>query len=91
MISSSIEVIDKMCNLGFAMNIPILVSEPTLKTFSDRSALKLKLLGKIHFSEFTRPIGLYGMISSEEEENSLETLDENPFITQYEADKYINF
>ncbi|MBQ3836354.1 MAG: hypothetical protein II814_04420 [Treponema sp.] len=91
MISSSIEVVDKMCNLGFAMNIPILISEPTLKNFGDKSSLKLKLLGKIHFSEFTRPIGLYGMISSEEEENSLESLEENPFITQYEADKYINF
>lgn len=91
MVSSSIEVIDKMCNLGFAMNIPILISEPTLKNFGDKSSLKLKLLGKIHFSEFTRPIGLYGMISSEEEENSLESLEENPFITQYEADKYINF
>ena len=48
-------------------------------------------MGNIHFSEFTRPIGIYGLLSSEEEENNLESLDESPFITQREADKYINF
>lgn len=90
-ISSSIEVIDKMCNLGFAMNIPTLVSEPMVKALGDKCPRKLKLLGRIHFSEFTRPIGLYGFISSEEEETSLEDLDDAPFITQFNADKYINF
>jgi len=91
MISSGIEVIDKMCNLGFAMNIPILISEPTIKALGDSNIQKTTLLGKIHFSEFTKPIGLYGLISSEEEENSLESLEETPFITQIQADKYINF
>ena len=90
-ISSGIEVIDKMCSLGFAMNIPVLISEPTADTFSREVRQDLKLLGKIHFSEFTRPIGIYGLLSSEEEENNLESLDEAPFITQREADKYINF
>jgi len=90
-ISSSVEVIDKMCSLGFAMNIPILISQPAADSFSDEAKKELKLLGNIHFSEFTRPIGLYGLLSSEEEENKLEILDETPFITQREADKYINF
>lgn len=90
-ISSGIEVTEKMRNLGFAMNIPILISEPTVLTLEEKIQRKLKLLGKIHFSEFTRPIGLYGFISSEEEENRLEILDETPFITQVNADKYINF
>lgn len=91
MISSGIEVTDKMLNLGFAMNIPVLISEPTVKALDCEESKKLKLLGRIHFSEFARPVGLYGFISSEEEENSLEILDENPFITQTNADKYINF
>ena len=90
-ISSGIEVIDKMCSLGFAMNIPILISQPTVETFPEETKSELKLLGNIHFSEFTRPIGIYGLLSSEEEENSLENIDETPFITQREADKYINF
>ncbi len=84
-------MIDKMCSLGFAMNIPILISQPTVETFPEETKSELKLLGNIHFSEFTRPIGIYGLLSSEEEENSLENIDETPFITQREADKYINF
>ena len=91
LISSGTEVTDKMLSLGFAMNIPVLISEPTVQAMNYTDSNKLKLLGKIHFSEFTRPIGLYGFISSEEEENSLEILDETPFITQFSADKYINF
>lgn len=90
-ISSGIEVIDKMRSLGFAMNIPILISQPAAETYPDEVKNDLKLLGKIHFSEFTRPIGIFGLPSSEEEENSLENIDETPFITQREADKYINF
>ena len=90
-ISSGTEVADKMLNLGFAMNSPVLISEPTFHSLDGAVQNKLKLLGKIHFSEFARPIGLYGFISSEEEENRLETLDETPFITQVSADKYINF
>ena len=91
LISSGTEVTDKMLSLGFAMNIPVLISEPTVQAMNYTDSNKLKLLGKIHFSEFARPIGLYGFISSEEEENSLEILDETPFITQFSADKYINF
>ena len=91
MISSGIEVTEKMRNLGFAMNIPVLISEPTIQAFGEKAARGLKLFGKIHFSEFTRPIGLYGFMSSEEEENRLENLDDAPFITQNKADKYINF
>lgn len=91
LISSGTEVTNKMLSLGFAMNIPVLISEPTVQAMNYTDSNKLKLLGKIHFSEFTRPIGLYGFISSEEEENSLEILDETPFITQFSADKYINF
>ena len=90
-ISSSIEVIDKMRSLGFAMNIPILISQPAANSFSAETLKKLKLLGNIHFSEFTRPIGLYGLPSDEEEDSKLEIIDETPFITQREADKYINF
>ncbi|MBR5096530.1 MAG: hypothetical protein IK094_05425 [Treponema sp.] len=90
-ISSGIEVIDKMCSLGFAMNIPILISQPAAESYPEEVKCDLKLLGKIHFSEFTRPIGIYGIPSSEEEENSLESIDDSPFITQREADKYINF
>ena len=90
-ISSSIEVIDKMCSLGFAMNIPILISQPAVDSFPAQAKEKLKLLGNIHFSEFTRPIGLYGLPSDEEEDSKLEIIDETPFITQREADKYINF
>ncbi|MBO7123571.1 MAG: hypothetical protein J6V90_09870 [Treponema sp.] len=90
-ISSGIEVIDKMRSLGFAMNIPILISQPAAESYPEEAKRDLKLLGNIHFSEFTRPIGIYGLPSSEEEENSLETIDETPFITQREADKYINF
>ena len=91
MISSGMEVTEKMLNLGYAMNIPALISEPTYQTLEPDVQNKLKLLGKIHFSEFARPIGLYGFISSEEEESSLENLDESPFITQVNADKYINY
>ncbi len=91
MVSSGMEVIDKMCNLGFAMNIPILISEPTIKALGEKTSQKTTLLGEIHFSEFTKPIGLYGLISSEEEENNLENLEDTPFITQIQADKYINF
>ncbi len=90
-ISSSVEVIDKMCSLGFAMNIPILISQPAAESFPEEAMRELKLLGNIHFSEFTRPIGIYGLPSNEEEESKLETIDETPFITQREADKYINF
>ena len=90
-ISSGIEVTEKMLSLGFAMNIPILISEPTVKVLPAETQGMLKLLGQIHFSEFARPIGLYGVISSEEEETSLVNLDESPFITQTFADKYINY
>ena len=90
-ISTGMEVIDKMCSLGFAMNIPILISQPAAESFTEEVKRGLKLLGHIHFSEFTRPIDIYGMPSSEEEESSLEAVDETPFITQREADKYINF
>ena len=90
-ISTGMEVIDKMCSLGFAMNIPILISQPAAESFTEEVKRGLKLLGHIHFSEFTRPIDIYGMPSSEEEESSLESVDETPFITQREADKYINF
>lgn len=90
-ISTGIEVIDKMRSLGFAMNIPVLISEPAADSYPEEIKCELKLLGNIHFSEFTRPIGIYGLLSSEEEENNLESLDESPFITQREADKYINF
>ncbi len=91
LVSSGVEVIEKMQSLGFAMNIPVLISQPTLDDFPHEAVSDLKLLGKIRFSEFTRPIGLYGILSNEEEENSLETVDDSPFITQREADKYINF
>lgn len=90
-ISSSVEVIDKMRSLGFAMNIPILISQPAAESFTKEAMNDLKHLGNIHFSEFTRPIGIYGLLSTEEEENNLEAVDETPFITQREADKYINF
>lgn len=90
-ISSGIEVTEKMKSLGSAMNIPILISEPTFERLDFKAQKNIKLLGRIHFSEFTRPIGLYGLPSNEEEENSLENIDDAPFITQLEADKYINF
>ena len=90
-VSSGLEVTEKMSSLGFAMNIPVLISEPTIESLDVGIQNRLKLLGKIHFSEFTRPIGLYGFASTEEEETRLEPLDEAPFITQRNADKYINY
>ncbi len=89
-LSPDIEFTEKNCRIGISMNIPTIISEQAVNQLDGEEVRRLRIIGKIKFSEFPKPILLYGMQSSEELENSLESLEEGPCITQLSADKYID-
>lgn len=85
-ISSSIELANEICTLGYYEKIPVVISEDVVQDLPEPYKMKMPFLGKIKFSALPYPLGLYGLSTSEKSGK----VESSKIITQRDADKFIN-
>lgn len=67
-ISPSIELVNEICAWGYYEKIPVVISEQVVQNLPKSYKETMNFLGKIKFSEFPSPLGLYGFSSPENSE-----------------------
>lgn len=67
-ISPSMELANEICTWGYYEKIPVIISEQVVQNLPKPYKTTMKFLGKVKFSGFPSPLGLYGFPSSENSE-----------------------